>query len=490
MTKPLRKERGPLPEPTEEMAHILELVRSTRANLQIRALAGSGKTTMLEMIQNAASPPVLCIAFNRRIADEMVKRFRTTTSVRTFNGLGHRIWAAACGGNLTLNPRKVQELLREEIKQLPKPDQGEAYDNFWEIIGAVNLAKSLGYVPDGKFPTAKRLISTEDFYPSLDEVPSDFIIDLVEAVLLASIKTAYAGAIDYNDQVYMPALFGGTYPNFPLVLVDEEQDLSPVNYEMLSHMQRSRLVTVGDPRQSIYAFRGAVRAGMDKARERFQMTEATLSVSFRCPQAIVENARWHAPHMKWFKEGGRAVRLRNPLAHDFLDGSAIICRNNAPLFSIALRLLSNGRSVSVSGSDVGPKVIGIMRKLGPETLTQERVYEEIEGWRQEKLARQSTTANDIADCMRVFASFGNTLSLAISYAAHLFEQKGTINLLTGHKAKGLEWNTVYHLDPWLLKDHEQDLNLRYVIQTRAKETYYEIDSREIQWEPNDRIDAA
>lgn len=56
-----------------------------------------------------------------------------------------------------------------------------------------------------------------------------------------------------------------------------------------------------------------------------------------------------------------------------------------------------------------------------------------------------------------------------------------ITLATGHKAKGLEWPTVIHLDPWrvpskyakqaLSEGHtipmEQDLNLRYVIETRT-----------------------
>ena len=84
--------------------------------------------------------------------------------------------------------------------------------------------------------------------------------------------------------------------------------------------------------------------------------------------------------------------------------------------------------------------------------------------------------------MRVFGSFGDTLGQAISYADHLFKQTGTITLLTGHKAKGLEWPVVYHLDPWLLGEGEQEQNLRYVILTRAMDSYYEIDSREIRWE--------
>lgn len=468
--------------PTEEQLHILGLVTSTSSNLLINALAGSGKTATLEMIQNVASPPILCLAFNKRIADAMGKRFLSTTTVRTLNGLGHRIWSSTCSGRLTLDPKKSQDLLRSSIDALPKSSRSEAYEIFWDAISAISLAKSLGYVPDGKYPSAHRLTSATDFFgASLDEDPSDLLIDLVDTTLLASIRTAYSGLIDYNDQVYMPALFGGTYPRFPLVLVDEAQDLSPVNHEMLRHLKRSRIIAVGDPWQSIYGFRGAMQNGMAKLQEKFSMTTADLSVSFRCPEAIVRAAHWRVPHMKWIKPGGRVARLRNPIPATFPDGCVIICRNNAPLFALALKLLGSGRSVSVSGSDVGPRVIGIMRKLGPETMSQAETLEAIESWRETKLSRESKTANDLADCMRVFAGQGSTLSQACTYAEHLFAQKGTIQLLTGHKAKGLEWPIVYHLDPFLLGDSEQDLNLRYVIGTRAQEAYYEIESREIQW---------
>jgi DNA helicase-2/ATP-dependent DNA helicase PcrA len=481
MSRAALKQPSPSLTPTSEQEHILSLLSTTKSNLLINALAGSGKTSTLELIQNAATPPVLCLAFNRRIADTMAKRFRTTTTVRTLNGLGHRIWAAVCTNRLTLDPKKCQDLLREAIRALPKPTQGEAYEIFWDIITAIGLAKSLGYVPAGKFPNARRLIESDSFFASLDEVPSELFIDLLDEVLLASIKTAYAGNIDYNDQVYMPALFGGTYPQFPLVLVDEAQDLSPVNHEMLGHLTRSRIVAVGDPWQSIYGFRGAVQDGMGKLKIRFKMIEADLSVSFRCPKTIVRAAHWRVPHMKWIKEGGRVVRLRNPSASRFTDGSAIICRNNAPLFSCALRLLSSGRSVHVSGSEIGPKVIGIMKKLGEDSTPKEALLNAIESWREEKLAKESKSANDIADCMRVFATFGDDLGQAVAYAEHLFQQKGTITLLTGHKAKGLEWRTVYHLDPFLLGESEQELNLRYVILTRAMESYYEIETRALRW---------
>ena len=88
-------------------------------------------------------------------------------------------------------------------------------------------------------------------------------------------------------------------------------------------------------------------------------------------------------------------------------------------------------------------------------------------------------AKDMADCMRIFASSSRTLGEAIARAEFVLRQEGPITLITGHKAKGLEWDTVYHLDPWLIGDDDQELNLRYVIQTRARDAYYEINSKSI-----------
>lgn len=479
MTKPL-PESTLLP-PTEEQRFILGLLHSTDANLMISSVAGSGKTTMLEMIQSTIGGPILCLAFNTRIAERMRKTFLSTTTVRTFNSLGHRIWAKTCSGSINLSPKKSQEILHDTIFSLPRNLQREANEEFWEIISAVSLAKALGYVPERYFPNAYHLCSRETLLLSCEASLSDLAISLLDEVLVSSIKSAYSGFIDFNDQIYMPALFGGTYPRFPLVLVDEAQDLSPVNHQMLSHLKKSRIIAVGDPNQSIYAFRGAVRAGMRELQSRFQMIEAPLSVSFRCPKKIVELAHWRAPQMKWAKDGGKVAKLRNPHAGTFTSGSAVICRNNAPLYSLAAKLLSNGRSVSVTGSDMGPRVRTLMKRLGNPEMEQPQVVEAIESWRQEKLAVESKTANDVADCMLVFAKQGETLGQSLAYAESLFEQKGTITLITGHKAKGLEWGTVFHLDPWLISGNEQDLNLLYVIQTRSLNEYYEIESREIRW---------
>lgn len=122
-----------------------------------------------------------------------------------------------------------------------------------------------------------------------------------------------------------------------------------------------------------------------------------------------------------------------------------------------------------------------MRKLGPESLSQAQTLGAIEEWRAEKIDKGSTSANDLADCMKVFATHGQDLRQSIAYAEHVLNQRGTIRLMTGHKAKGLEFETVFHLDPWLCREEEQDQNLRYVIQTRSLNSYFEIDSARIKW---------
>lgn len=469
-------------DPTEEQHHILSLATTSEANLLINALAGTGKTSTLELIERAVDTrPILYLCFNKKIADEASRRMLSTTTVRTFNSLGHRIWAKSCGRNLSLDPKKSQTILRSLIDELPRKDQGPLWDSFWEVVHGVALAKAVGYVPEGKYPNAKRLTTTSAFHASLDETPDDLTADLIDAVLTRSIQAAYAGNIDYNDQVYMPALFGGVFPRFPLVKVDEVQDLNPVNHALLDRLVKHRLIAVGDPWQSIYRFRGAMQSGMATLGSRFTCTPLDLSVSFRCPQAIVENARWRVPHFKWIKEGGYVETLAQLSPHDITDGGTFLCRNNAPLFKTAMLLLASGRSVSVAGSDIGPKLIALLRKMGDESANRETVMSAIDTWLEERLARGSTTAQDLADCMRVFASHGSTLGQAISYAEHLFAQRGTIRLMTGHKAKGLEFDTVYHLDPWLCREDEQDLNLRYVIDTRSKDKLFYINSRDIRW---------
>lgn len=467
--------------PTEEQVHIEGIVKSTSDNVMINAYAGCGKTSTLEMLEKVEKEkPALYLVFNKRNADEAVKRMSSSTVCRTFNSMGHRIWAQSTCRNLKLDGKKTQNIFKQLVDEAPKAQRLPMWDSYFLVLNGVAMAKALGYIPEGIYPNAKRIITKTELGRFMEEEPDDLAADLIDAVLARSIKAAYAGTIDYNDQIYMPALFGGTFPRFPLVKVDESQDLSPVNHAMLERLVKGRLIAVGDPWQNIYGFRGAKAGGMKALGEKYSMTQTSLSVSFRCPQAIVENARWRVPEFKWIKPGGTVEVLDKLAIADMPDNAAILCRNNAPLFRLAIRCLIAGRSVSVAGTELGPRIIGIMRKFGDDGMTYQQLCSEIEEWKEAKLANGSKIAEDMAACMKVFADVGKSLGGAIGYANHLFAQEGSLRFLTGHKSKGLEFNHVIHIDPWLLKPTEQDKNLAYVIQTRSQNYYAEISSAAIE----------
>ena len=470
--------------PTDEQLHILDIVTKTDENLQIKALAGTGKTSTIRLIDKAfhGEKEILYLVFNKRNQLEAMEpdengspKFHESTVIKTFNSLGHGVWFKGYGPLVVANgadgkPDKTLTQFKDLIKRkkYSQSEASEAWDEWATIRQAVAMAKAMGYIPEGKFTNGRHICDWESLTKVLDEPPSEFAKELIDELLFTSIQTAFRGFIDFNDQVFMPALFGGSFPRVPLVMPDEEQDLNACNQVMLTRLGAARIVSVGDPWQSIYQFRGAVQSGMEHLKAKFNMSGADLSISFRCPEQIVKNVHWHVPHMRWANSGG-IVREFDQQTETIKDNSAIVCRNNAPLFRLALKLLAEKRSVRLHGTEIGPKVVNMMKKLGPDNMDHESMLSAIEDWEDERVKKGSKTCHDVADCMRVFASYGETLKGALAYAKHLFAQEGTIELLTGHKSKGLEWDRVYHLDPDLIRDGEQELNLRYVISTRAKQ---------------------
>ena len=89
--------------PTDEQLHILDIATGSDQNLMINALAGTGKSSTLELIERAVSTkPILYLVFNKKNKEEAEGRMLSTTTVRNFNGLGHRIWANSQSRKLSL----------------------------------------------------------------------------------------------------------------------------------------------------------------------------------------------------------------------------------------------------------------------------------------------------------------------------------------------------------------------------------------------------
>ncbi len=480
--------------PTPEQALIIEAAVRTRDNILISALAGGTKTTTLAMICRAMpGQPILSLAFNKRIAEEMAKKLPDWVSASTINSLGHRAWSGKIGKRLIVDTKKSYNLLKQETEALKGRSKSEAYEFFADTLQAISKAKLNGYIPEGKFLETPRVISLQDFLDSFDEPLTSEQLSLVDIVLVRSIKQGFDGTIDFDDQIYLPSLFGGVFPRFPLNLVDEAQDLSPLNMLFLQKLVGDRrIIAVGDRNQSIYAFRSASTRSMETMKELFSMKEMSLSTSFRCPVEIVKLVRKYTPTMQWAPgaKPGLIQYLDRWTAAGIPEGAAIICRNNAPLIKLAYKLLRAQRGVKLVGTDLGPQLVKAFKKLGPETLTQAQVLEAIDKWEGERLKKSKAKASisDKAECLRVFAGFGPTMSAAIAYVEKMFASGGSIQLLSGHKSKGLEFDVVFHLDPWRIpskwaesdEDYQQERNLDYVISTRSKDKLFFLNLEDMQ----------
>lgn len=473
--------------PTQEQAAIVDAARDSDRNLLVAALAGAAKTSTLELIAKALPKiEILALAFNKAMAVEMQERMPSNVKAMTLNALGHRTWMDATGRRLVINASKTYDILSELVKQQSPTDASELWKTFSELKNIIDFGKSCGYVPSDHYDNAKALMRDDDFFGHLEQKLSPLEEDMIRAATLASLEQAFKGQCDFNDQILMPTVFHGAFPRYSLVLVDEAQDLSSLNHATLRKLAKKRLICVGDPCQAIYGFRGAHEESMSLLRETFDMQELPLTISFRCPQEVVKHVRWRAPQMRWpeWAKPGSVVTQASWRADDLPTDAVIICRNNAPLFNIAIKLLKQSRTCELHGKDVVSQLTKTMRKFGGHDLPQHDVIVKIEAWleveKEKNKARAHARLEDRAECMMIFAREGATLSDALAYAQHISQLHSPLKLMTGHGAKGLEFDHIFFLDQHLVGKEEQDPNLRYVICTRAKETLTYIRSEDFQ----------
>lgn len=465
--------------PTAEQSLVIEAATSSKDNLLVSALAGAAKTTTLVMLAEALrGKPMLSVAFNASIAKEMQKRLPGHCQSATLNSIGHRAWGSVISARLSVDAKKVQGIVKDMLAHHPFAD--EAQEAWGDIIALTRRARALGYIPESQ--PVPGLIDRYDLRDALEEEEYDPLAwEMLDEIINTCIKRAHKGSIDFDDQIYMPTLFGAQWPRFPVTLVDEAQDLSPLNHAMLRQIVKDRrVIAVGDRFQSIYGFRGAADGGMDLLKDEFQMKELTLSISFRCPVNVVKAARFRAPQMQWAPNAdtGQVNHFSEWTSHDIPDEAAILCRNNAPLISIALAFLRAGRGVDLKSFDISKRLQKMLEDLGPGPMPREEGLRAVAQWRRNKLEEGKAAESVIEDraaCLYVFVDSTETLGQAIKKCQSIFQHEGPIKLMTIHKSKGLEFDDVFILDEFFIgraastdAEKEQERNLRYVAITRAK----------------------
>lgn len=196
---------------------------------------------------------------------------------------------------------------------------------------------------------------------------------------------------------------------------------------------------------------------------------------------------------------GSVLSLASYRASDFRPGQAVLCRLVAPLVSHAYGLLMRDVPCLILGRDIGKALCDIVKKQRAVGL--DHLIERLGQWAERETAlalqdRNDSLAERISDqhsCLLLFIDSldedSRTVNDLLAKIELMFtddstKAQGRVTLASVHKAKGLEFNTVYLLDkhlipskfarqPWQLV---QERNLLYVAITRAMSTLVYINS--------------
>ena len=245
-----------------------EAVLETEGPLLVIAGAGSGKTRVLtyrvgHLITACGVKPneILAITFTNKAANEMKERLEDL-----LGPTARRLWIltfhAACG-----------RILRREAPRLGYRTNFTIYDQADQIRLTKACLEELErdpkrFVPRGihaQISAAKnQLIGPDEYKARVSSFYDQTVADTYE---LYQRRLFGSNAVDFDDLLYLTVDVLERFPEalerwrkaFRYVLVDEYQDTNHAQYRLLQLLagEHRNLFAVGDPDQSIYAFRGA-----------------------------------------------------------------------------------------------------------------------------------------------------------------------------------------------------------------------------------------
>ena len=245
-----------------------EAVLATEGPLLVVAGAGSGKTRVLtyrvaHLIRACGVKPneILAITFTNKAAGEMRERLE-----RMLGQTARAIWIltfhAACG-----------RMLRREAERLGYRSTFTIYDDRDQVRLVKDCLEELGKDPKRFSPRGihsqisrakNELVSPQQY---AERVASFWDQTVAEAYELYQRRLHASNAVDFDDLLMLTVQVFERFPEalerwrkaFRYVLVDEYQDTNHAQYRLLQLLggEHGNVCAVGDPDQSIYAFRGA-----------------------------------------------------------------------------------------------------------------------------------------------------------------------------------------------------------------------------------------
>src|ERR671934_475978 len=299
-----------------------DAVLTTEGPLLVVAGAGSGKTRVLtyrvaHLLETQGVKPqeVLAITFTNKAAGEMRERLEDLLEERA-----RAIWIltfhAACG-----------RILRREAPRLGYRTNFTIYDQADQIRLVKACLEELErdpkrFVPRGihaQISNAKNQLIGPDQYRS--RVASFYDQTVADVYELYQRRLFGSNAVDFDDLLYLTVDVLQRFPEalerwqktFRYILVDEYQDTNHAQYRLLQLLaaKHRNLCAVGDPDQSIYAFRGAdIRNILEFERDFGETKTIALEQNYRstntildAANAVISNNRERKPKNLWSELG-------------------------------------------------------------------------------------------------------------------------------------------------------------------------------------------
>ncbi|MBQ9274243.1 MAG: UvrD-helicase domain-containing protein [Succinivibrio sp.] len=388
--------------------------------LTVEACAGSGKTTnLIGLTRSCPDQSFLYLAFNRAVVESARRKFPPNVQIMTVHSLA---WHAQFANrNAPIIKSRLSFVdLRAHFPNL----------NRMALFTLCNLYSD--------FLQSAEKECTLSPHPGLNAYVNR-IFELVNVGQLPMTHDHYLKQFQLRED----------YPlRYDYVLLDEAQDSNPVTLSIFNRCQ-ARKILVGDPHQSIYAFRGAVNALYLLQPD----VRLPLSVCFRSNQAILDKANFFLH--RYASDRERCLPMVAELSRRTLSkGSAILSRTNSSLISeIAkffrqgklreLRLLRPAELIFAPALAVQHTLQQRYQSLGAEFyfLREFKDAEEIQ------LYAEKSGDLEILTALNISRKHGDDLDKLYEACRGLEENdRATITLSTAHSCKGLEWESVRLLD--------------------------------------------
>jgi len=304
-------------------------VEDTEGPLLVLAGAGSGKTRVLTrriayLIGACGIPAdsILAVTFTNKAAGEMRERVEKLLGPDT-----GELWIGTFHSTCL-------RILRREIGHLNRSRGFVIYDDA-DSLGVVKEALKRHHL-DPKTQDPKRVRWRIDQWKNQGLSPSEAANDAVDidGEQMAMLYHTYqqllldANAVDFGDLLLQTRELFESFPRvleyyqrrWQYILVDEYQDTNRVQYQLVTQLADAHrnLCVVGDPDQSIYAWRGAdIRNILDFERDYENAKVVKLERNYRSTQPILSGAsavvanNLDRKQKQLFteREGGQLIRL-------------------------------------------------------------------------------------------------------------------------------------------------------------------------------------